>query len=518
MTWRDTDWRPFGLRATPRFIFLATFSLLFLILGCWSYASPLAAAPDEQAHVIHAYALDHGQIGTPTTPPSKVVVNFNVPISINFVKIDLNCWQFKVQVPASCQPPWDMSSALMVTPSYVGHYPPLYYALVGIGGLFNAGPPGIYLMRIISAALGAFMIALALYTVARWGRRRGMIFGVYFAITPMTYFLSSCVNPSGFEIMTAIAVWTTMCVLALEYRDEPPVGLLRILVFEACTFELIRGLSPFWLFLIGLVTIVLITPRKALQLVRTQRAVQYVLAALVSGVVVAATWILTQGTLNVLPVGYAVAPTDGEFTVITKVLHHLHEWIRESVGVLGWLDTVLPTIIYKSWYYLFIAVVVIALVRAKNHQRLALLTVGALSFIVPVAIVTRQAHILGIVWQGRDSLPLVVGVAILACGLIVPAGDPGRLTRALLSVGIAILALNNMYAFYFNLRRYAVGTAGSHLFFLRNQGWSPPTGQTPTLVVFCLATAALAALLIAWTWFAKGPMRTTQRPILRPID
>ena len=518
MTWRDSDWRPYGLRATPRFIFIAAFSLMFLILGCWSYASPLAAAPDEQAHVIHAYAIDHGQIGTAMTPPSKVLVNFNVPMSINFIKSDLQCWQFKVTVPATCMKPWDNSPTLIKTPSYVGHYPPLYYALVGIGGLFNDGPPGIYLMRLISAALGSLMIALAFYTVARWGRRRGMILGVYLAITPITYFLSSCINPSGFEIMTAIAVWTTLCILALEYRDDPPVAMLRILAFEAITLELIRGLSPFWLFLIAAVTVLLITPRITLELIRTNRSIQFVIAGITSGALVAATWILTQGTLNVLPVGYAVSATDSEFTVVGKVLTHVKEWIRESVGVLGWLDTVLPVVVYKTWYYFVFAVVIIGLIRAKNHQRLALLSVCALSFVVPVAIVTRQAHILGIVWQGRDSLPLVVGVVIVACGLMVPAGDPGLRTRVLLCLGVVVLALNNMLSFYFNLRRYAVGSLGSHLFFLRNQGWSPPTGQTPTLVVFCLATMGLAALLMSWIWFAHGAMRTSPRPARRRLD
>jgi len=517
MTWRENEWRPFGLRATPRFIFIATFSLFFVILGCWSYASPLAAAPDEQAHVIHAYAIDHGQIGTPTTPPSNVLVNFNVPQSINSIKKIEQCWQFKVNIPASCSPPWDNSSTMVLTQDYVGHYPPLYYALVGIGGLFNASAPGIYLMRLISAALGALMIALALYTVARWGRRRGLIFGVYLSITPITYFLSSSINPSGFEIMTAIAVWTTLCVLALDHRADPPAALLRILAIEACAFELIRGLSPFWLFLMGVVIVVLITPRQMVSLVRDQRPVQYVVAAIVSGVVVAATWILTQGTLHVLPVGYPVAPSDGELAVVAKVLTHVPEWIRQSVGVLGWLDTVLPVIVYKTWYFLIAAVVLIALVRAKNHQRLALITVCTLSLVVPIAIVTRQAHILGIVWQGRDSLPLVVGIAIMAGGLIVPEGDPGRLTRLLLCGAIAAIAGSNMYAFYFNLKRYAVGRAGAHLFFLRNQGWSPPTGQVPTLVVFCLATTAVAGLLITWTWFAHGPMRSAQRPNLRRV-
>jgi hypothetical protein len=132
--------------------------------------------------------------------------------------------------------------------------------------------------------------------------------------------------------------------------------------------------------------------------------------------------------------------------------------------------------------------------------------------IIPIALVTRQARTLGVVWQGRDSLPLAVGALILAVAV---AGGPAR-RRARRSINrldpvlrerasrlglvavIAVLAIANMMAFYINLRRYAVGRYGPKLFFLHHQGWSPPTGQFLTLAVFGLATTVFAGLLMWW--------------------
>ena len=71
---------------------------------------------------------------------------------------------------------------------------------------------------------------------------------------------------------------------------------------------------------------------------------------------------------------------------------------------------------------------------------------------------------------------------------------------------VAILALANMFAFYTNLRRYAVGRYGPKFFFLHAQGWSPPTGQLATLLVYGLVTAALAGVLMVWIWFSPGPV------------
>ena len=195
-------------------------------------------------------------------------------------------------------------------------------------------------------------------------------------------------------------------------------------------------------------------------------------------------------------------------TVIKLVLKQVSFWVRQCVGVLGWLDTVFPHFVYQTWYFLVPALFAIALVRAKWSQRLALCVVAGLALVVPVIIVARQAHVLGIVWQGRDSMPLTVGIVILSAAL---AGRPGStlpLARLAMMGTVCAVALVNMVAFYSNLKRYAVGRHGPRLFFLHNQGWSPPTGQMPTLVVFALATTLLAALLVTWIWRFEEPSFT----------
>jgi len=505
VTWRENQWRPQRFRTAPRFFFLSVFALLVVILGCWTYASPLVAGPDEQAHLIRAYALDHGQIGTPTNPPDKVRVDFNVPTSVYYTKIYPGCWQFIDTHPATCTLPWDTSTTPIITNDYVGHYPPLYYSLVGLGSFYSPEPPGLYAMRLLSGVLSATMLALAAYVIARWGRRRSMVMGLYVAITPLVYFLGSVVNPSGFEIATAICIWTMLCVIALDYRGNPPRSLVALLGVVSVIFTLIRGLSSFWLFLAALVFIILMSPRQVIALVKTRRDVQYLIGALVASGTVAATWILTQGTLNVLPVGYPVPPKAGMVEVVKLVLKQVSFWVRQCVGVLGWLDTVFPHFVYQTWYFLVPVLFLIALIRAQWSQRLALCVVGGLAIVVPIAIVARQAHVLGIVWQGRDSMPLTVGIVILSAALVGRPGSTLPLARLAMMATVCAIALVNMVAFYSNLKRYAVGRHGPRLFFLHNQGWSPPTGQVPTLVVFGLATTLLAALLVTWIWQFDEP-------------
>lgn len=495
-----------NLRTTPRFVFFVVLVLTFLATASWTMADPLVAAPDEQAHIIHAYGIDHFQLGTVPTPPSKVLVDFTVPASINYSKIYPDCWHFFDKVPATCAAPWQTSRTPVVTPSYVGHYPPLYYALVGTGTWISVEPPGIYLMRLVSAGLGAFMLALSAYVIARWSRRWSMMVGVFVTMTPLTYFLSSSVNPSGFEIVTAICFWTTALVWALDYPEDPPHALVIILGAVGATLVLIRGLSPFWFFLIALVLAFLLTPRTVWRTLRGRRDLQWAAGAIAVAGVLAGLWIVTQGTLNVLPVGKAVPQSDSYWTIFKLLYHSIWFWLRQSVGVTGWLDTTMPMVVYHGWYLCMDLLLAGALVRGTWRQRGALVFALALTVGVPIAIVAHQAKILGIVWQGRDSMPLSVGVVLLAAGLCSRARERAVLARVLAIAGIGLLELLGLLSFYTNLRRYAVGRYGPHFFFLHSQGWSPPTGQFLTLFTFAAATGALTLLLMLWVWTTTGPL------------
>jgi hypothetical protein len=507
MSWRSVGSRERNIALTPRGVFVLVFVLMALWSTCWSFASPLVAAPDEQAHMIRADAIAHLQIGTMPNPPSKVFVNFTVPASIAYTKIYPDCWHFYDKIPATCAAPWQTSENPVVTTSYVGHYPPLYYALVGTSTWFSQEPAGLYLMRLFSGFLSSFMIALAAYVVARWSRRWTLALGIFACLTPLTLFLGSSVNPSGFEITTAIAFWTIALTLALDYPDDPPHTLGVLLGVVGAVFVSIRGLSMLWVALALGTMVWLMAPRHAWTLLRHRRDLQRTLIAIALFTGLALTWIVTQGTLNVLPVGAAVPATASMSTVVDLVYHQIWFWLRQSVGVLGWLDVTMPMVVYHVWYALLDVVLVVAILRGNWRQRLAIVGLLGLAVAVPVGIVAHSAKVLGIVWQGRDSMPLGVGVVLTAAALCAKPGDRAGWGRLLAMVGVAALALMDLLSFYTNMRRYAVGRYGPHFFFLHGQGWSPPTGQFLTLAVYGLTTVAIAGAVILWLWRAIGPVR-----------
>jgi hypothetical protein len=515
------------VQISPRNAFLLVFALVFVSLACWSFADPLISAPDEQAHVIHAVALDHGQLGSPartpgaplSAPRSKVLVNVTVPASIVYTVIYPDCWHFLDNVPATCSKPWPSSEMPEVITTYVAHYPPLYYLVVGVASYVSQEPSGIYLMRLISGLLSALMLALCAYAIARWSRHSALYLGMYVALSPEAYFLSSSVNPGGFEISSAICLWTLVAIFALERRDDPPGGLVVALGVVSCVFVLIRGLSPLWLAVAGLTLVTLVGPRMLFEQLKRRRDLQITGGAVVVATLLASVWILTQGTLNILPVGAPVPKNASLGKVIRIVMGYVQGWIRECVGILGWLDTELPHIVYQSWYAIVLVALVVALVRGSWRERIVVAVLSALVVVVPVALVSRQAKTLGVTWQGRDVMPLAVGALIMAvavgashrASLRLPPSlhlDERRrrqITRVAAPVVIAIVAVANMLSFYTNMRRYAVGRYGAKFFFLHNQGWSPPTGQLVTLLVYCLVTAAFAGVLMAWVWFPRRP-------------
>jgi hypothetical protein len=500
------DARAVTRRFRPRVVFLVFFALAFLSIACWSFASPLVAAPDEQAHVIRADALAHGHLGHPSARTDKVLVTVMVPESINEVKYWITCWQFHASVPASCSPRWTTSQRLVATTTHVGHYPPLYYALVGSGSYLSQQRSGIYAMRLVSAALSAAMLALSAYAVARWSRRRSIVAGVFAALTPITLFLSAAVNPSGFEIVTAISLWTAVAVMALEYPADPPRGLVAIIAVTASVLALIRGLSPLWVLLVALTLVLLLGPRRVLGLVRERRDVRLAAGAVSVVAILAVAWILTQGTLHVLPSHVVLDHDTTTLQTVRAVAAHGYQWLRESVGVLGWLDTPMPMGLYQAWYLLMLAVVLVGVMRANWRQRGVLVSVCALAFVVPVLVVSREARQIGVVWQGRDGMPLTVGALILGAALCARAARSGAFERWLATFIVATASILDVIAFYVNLRRYAIGVDGPAWFFLHNQGWSPPTGQLPTLVAYCALSVLVGALVIRWIWRASDPV------------
>ena len=136
-------------------------------------------------------------------------------------------------------------------------------------------------------------------------------------------------------------------------------------------------------------------------------------------------------------------------------------------------------------------------------SRRALLTTMLLAVavvVIPPFFEVPAAPSVGYFWQGRYTLPVAVGIPILA-GASIQAGSAWNLRRAGKGVSV-MLGLGLLFAFLEFWRRNAVGTHGN-IFFLAHPSWEPPL---PTWIVL----PASVVFIGAWLWFLLVP---SARPV-----
>lgn len=489
---------------SPRRVFATALAVVFCAMALWSAATPLYAAPDEPVHVIKAAAVARGQLVGQTAGASQeafgmvtVPGTYGLPANRN----SPTCFHRAPTVPASCAPAIAPSPAATHAWIYVARYPPLYYALVGLPSLLGDSTATIYGMRLVSALLSALMIALAVMVAVCYSRRRLALVGVGVAATPMVLFLGGVVNPSGLEVSAAIAAWTAGSVLVVERLDDPPPGLIAALGVAAAVFELVRSLSPFWLAL-SAVTLLGVADLRRLRALLRRRDAKVVLAVVLVLGALACAWILGEHSTAV----YArsgLGPT-AEATILETSFAHNDFYIPTMIGVFGWFDTWAPTFTYLAWYAMVGALVLVAAVLGRRRDALVLAGLALAVVVVPVLISSSQVHRYGYTWSGRDTLPLAVGLPILAGALLGGTGITARAAR--LAARLApVLVCAQFAAFFEALRRYAVGTRGPDFGFLWHAAWSPPGGFALALAGEAVVLVAGARLLAAAVRGAPGP-------------
>ena len=491
----------------PRKVFAVAFVLVFLNMAAWSLATPLFAAPDESAHVIHAAAVVRGQIiGTPVrgSPITSVTVSAFVADGV----VDPLCFLFKTGVPASCAPPLTTNTKPVVTTTSVGRYPPLYYAVVGLPSLVTVSTTGIYLMRLVNAVMCALFIGLAVVCITTWSKRWFLLVGVLLALTPMVVYLGGVVNPNGPEVCEAVCVWTSGLVLVLERADAPPRGLVVIVAVSTSVLVLTRGLSPLWVVLILLILGFLAGRRRALDLLR-MRSLKISLAIIAACGIAAVAWIIAAHS-NSLAFGGPMLPAhEGSLDTLFNIFGYTGTWIQQMIGVFGYLDTPAPLATFFVWYVAIGFMVLLALSSSAPRSAIALLGLVAIVVLVPVVISYHGVHRFGIVWQGRYILPMAVGIPILSTALIDAAGAIARFRVRISVIFCICIGIGDFAAFFTSQRRYASGLPGP---IDPAQGtWGPPLGNNLMTIWSLVATA----LLVAAVAFAVSRSQVDKTSLLR---
>lgn len=478
----------------------ASFVLLFGLLAAWAIATPLFGAPDEPAHVIKAAAVAHGEfLGQVRGGDAAAKVTVTVPATIARAASTPVCFAFKPRQPADCQAAFHSAAGSARLTTYVGRYPPLYYLLVGVPTLLVHSPGVIYLMRLVSAAISAALLAAAAVSAGVARRSRWMLAGVAVAASPMVLFLGGVVNPSGMEISSALCVWASGVVLGTEPDNSHRRGLLIRLVLGAAILVQTRGLSPLWLALAALVLVGVAGRGRAVGLLR-QRDVRIGLAVVAVCGVFGVAWILLANSLAIAPVGTPVAADASRLGILHAALNRTRHDARDLVGIFGWRDTPAPRITYAIWVLaaaaIVVAVVVAAIARRRPRHATAVLLLCVLSVVIPTLLSASQAHKDGIVGQGRYVLPLVVGIPVVAAG----AFDRRPPPRWLLPLAGVALAAAQGSAFVEALRRYRSGLGTS---LLAHGDWSPPIPVWPLVGGF--GVLLLALYLLWWSASAQRP-------------
>jgi hypothetical protein len=526
-------------------IFLIALASFFIVGAAWSEATPLLAAPDEPSQIVKAasvargvwtarcYYPGNGTACSPTNTTSALGFEqlptfydlVRAPDAANNGANSQICFKQKKSglgaLPASCArslntPATPLEKAgyyNVFASSYQARYPPLYFAVVGLPSYLRGSSVDIYLMRLVSALLSAIFLALALTAAVVYSANRAMVGGLVVAATPMVFFLAGVVNPSGLEISSAIAVWTTGAILVTERLSAPPRGLVAMFGASAVTMELVRPLSPLWLAL-SVVFLLAFSERAALVRALKTRSVQVCIALVALFGVVALWWIAAVHATDLyLGLNAGVSNSVSTLTIFETAFRHNSYYLPDMVGVFGWFDTYAPIGTYMIWF-LFIAALVVA-GAMRSWRRAVLLGCFVVAILViPALIETSHAHVDGYTWSGRDLLPFAVGLPILAAASLRAGGGnrPRRSDqriRRVTAIVVVLAALAQFVAFYEALRRYAVGTKGAIFGFLTHPEWHPAIGIFGALALGAVALAALSSTY----WLAVRARPRREAPV-----
>jgi hypothetical protein len=217
---------------------------------------------------------------------------------------------------------------------------------------------------------------------------------------------------------------------------------------------------------------------------------------------------LAQIVWNVVirPVDTGTSVDVSRYELIRNTIGRSGFFYDSMIGNFGWLTVHAPYLTIVVWTAVIGLVLALGLSVSSRRASIALLLVAAATALLPLVSEYREVPIIGPFWQGRYTLPLAVGVPIVAAYLIGASSIGARLARSRLAlvVGLA-LGVGQFLGFAQTLRRFTVGSNGPFQYW-RNAPWAPPFGALPV-------TLAFIGALVVWLVWMLGPTPEDLEPV-----
>ena len=467
------------------------------MIACWSIGAPYFSGPDEPLHASRAWSVVHGQIiGEETNQGGFRLVE--VPAWLDADRNDTSCYRLDTEKVADCfslEP-----SSRIVTTRTQGAQFPLFYMIAGLPFRFSDGGLSLLLSRVWAGLLAAALIASAVVTARNSDSRRWLLPATLLACTPMVFYIAGVMNPSGIEIASGLLLWVASLTIFCD-RQVNRRALWRFAV-AASLLILIRQLGPLWVVVIVSSCVLLSTIGRLKELLGNRN---FRLAALVVAASVVL-WALWSFSLKPLAISDSGEGVDGPATeILRQQLGRLWVVLQESVGVFGWLEVRLPLTVYLIWIVGVLLFIALAVIFGPRKYALVPLFVLAAAILLQTLGEFRTIKELGFMWQGRYTLPILVGVPLVSALAISRANPSIAVSRLSKWIG-GLLIWGALCLSYFQTeRRYMVGSLGP--LDIWNRGiWNPPIPVLVLLVGFSVSAAMWILICAAATKYVVTPL------------
>ena len=405
--------------------------------------------------------------------------------------------------------------------------------------------------RLMGVVVATLLVGGALVNARR--HQRAVAAGLLLGVTPMAWSTFGTVNPSSLAIAGSVALWTG---LVVQRDDRPSIGqsaasspwwldtrwltvagwaalvlprrdglvwacialVIALGATRQTTLSWWRELSPPQQGVIAVTTIVTMI----WGVLSDSRSTQFLVVAPL--LILAAEgwrwwWLRPEqttvtrwasvglATLVGLLATYVVIGTrpggwDTDLTV--QIVMQTDDNLVEAIGVLGWLDTVVPAGAVYLWLIALGMLVAVAL-TSGTYRLLA--WAGALTGTTIVSswvLELVQGNTSSTYWQGRYSIPLIVGIPVLLAAAHLGRGTVPVVGRV---VGVTGLLIVNIAA-WSAARRFGVGIDGT-LFPWRWDIAIQPIPPVLLLVAHAVASLLLASTLLHPSTVPSSPPSTT---------
>jgi hypothetical protein len=121
-------------------------------------------------------------------------------------------------------------------------------------------------------------------------------------------------------------------------------------------------------------------------------------------------WTVWQGTNDPssMPVATNRLPTP------TEIVEQAFLWVLQSIGGVPFRDQPSPAAVFAIAFCLFLVLIALATAKGTARQRAVASALTCIAFAVPIVLTIATFSRLGFSWQGRYTLPLTVGLPLLA--------------------------------------------------------------------------------------------------------